>query len=159
MALNKVLSEELKEIQKKRRELKKREKDLKEHLKVEKDIKKWQKIMDVRAACNKVIRDANLGMSLTLSKLEKYPDYYVYQHPVLKKLKTSDINKDWVQKYLNNTDPRGGTGGVEADLIATAVKSRVSAWKRMNKKKKQVKKFLSGKGATGKGRASGTGIG
>ena len=161
MAIDKDLGEELKELQKEKREMKKREKESKEHLKVEKDIQKWQKIMDVRSACKKVIKDANLGMSMSLSKLDKYPDYYIYQHPVNKRLKTADRNEEWVQQYLGKIPmgEQGGISGDEADLIATARKSTVTAWKRMTKKKKTVKKFMSGKGSTGKGRTSGTGIG
>jgi hypothetical protein len=168
MALNKNLKEELKELQKEKREMMKREKVLRQHLKVEQDIGKWKQIMDVRSACEKIIKDANLGMSMSLEKLSKYPDYFIYQHPVDKKLKTTDRNANWVKEYLGEIpmSGKGGITGVEADLLDTARKSTMSAWVRMTKKKKPVRhadigklKFLSGKGSTGKGRTSGTGIG
>jgi hypothetical protein len=159
MAIDKDLGAELKELQKEKRELKTRERELRENLKIEKDIQKWQKIMDVRSACRKLIKDAGLGMSLT--KLDKYPDYYIYQHPLDKKLKTADRNAEWVKKYVGEIPigKNGGPTGREEDLLSTARKSTLAAWKRMSKKKKLVKKYLSGKGSTGKGRTSGTGIG
>ena len=164
MAIDKELSEQLKELKANQRKLKKKEKELKENLKVEKDILKWQKIMDVRSACNKLIQDAELGMRMTLTKLDKYPEYYVYQHPVHKKLKTADRNEEWVRKYIGEVEhgKQGGLSGDIQDLINTARKSTLASWKRMNARKKRRAAYLK-RGTfvagTGKGRASNTGIG
>ena len=79
MAIHKPLDAELKELRQKKRELAKREKQLKQEQQLEKDIEKWQKIMDAKHACENIIRDANLGMRMSLTRLDNFPDYYVYQ--------------------------------------------------------------------------------
>lgn len=149
MAMHPSVNEELKKVRSQKRALVKREKVLKAEQTLEKDIGKWQKIMDAKSACHKILKDADLGLRMSLAMLEKFPDYYVYQHPVNKKLKTANRNEEWVKHYIGvERSPKGGLSGVEADLIDTARKSRLSAWKRATKrKKKKVLKPLSGKTA------------
>lgn len=159
MALHKEVSKELKEVRQKKRDLNKREKQLKQEAKLEKDIEKWQKIMDAKTTCERVIADANLGMRMSLTKLDNFPDYYVYQHPVNKKLKTADRQQRWVKEYLGEAPmgSQGGMTGVEADLLATARKTRLTAWKRALKKKKAQAKYTSGgSGGSGKTKAVGS---
>ena len=163
MSIADNLTDEMKSLRQEKRELVKREKELKEHIKLEKDMLKWQKIMDVRTACLELVKDAELGMSMKLSKLEKFPDYFLYQHPTKTKLKTHDRSEDWVKMYLGEIpmDATGGVTGDEADLLNTARKSRLRAWKRLNKTvKKNTKTTTKTKtSGSGKGRISGTGIG
>ena len=158
MALHKPLKQELDELRKKKRDLAKREKQIKAEQKLEKDIEKWQRIMDVKSACEKLIKDADIGMKMNLKKLDSFPDYYIYQHPVNKKLKTADRNALWVKQYLDETpmDERGGMQGVEADLIATARKTRLSAWKRAVNKKTRKQRVAAGGNAGGKAKAVGS---
>ena len=159
MALHNEASIELVELRQKKRDIVKRVKQLKLEVRLENDIEKWQKIMDAKSTCEKVITDANLGMRMSLSKLDKFPEYYVYQHPVKRKLKTANRNAEWVQQYLGAI-PYGATGGItgdEADLLAAAKKTRLSAWKRAVKKKKTAGKPMSGSsGGSGKARAVGS---
>ena len=162
MAIETKLSEQLKDVKEKQRSLKKKEKELKEHIAVEKDIVKWQKIMDLRADCVQLVLKADLGISMSLTKLDKYPDYYIYQHPVKKHLKTANRQAEWVKQYVGEVSlgNQGGVTGDLEDLITTARKSTIAAWKRMNKKAKRVTKvkLLKPKG-TGKVRTGDTGIG
>ena len=102
MAIHPSVNEELKKVRSQKRALVKREKVLKAEQTLEKDIGKWQKIMDAKSACHKILKDANLGLRMSLAMLEKFPDYYVYQHPLNRKLKTANRNdnenKD-IQKF------------------------------------------------------------
>jgi len=136
------VKEQLKKLRKARSELKKKEKELKFELAIESNIGKWKKIMDVRTACKKIVEDADLGMNMSLTKLELFPDYYVYQHPTKKKLKTDNRDEDWVKMYIGEMPmdaTYGGATGEEIDLIATARKTRLNAWKRALSKKTKKK--------------------
>ena len=157
MPVHKSVSDELKDLQKKRRELAKREKELKAQTKIEKDIGKWQKIMDARSACLKILSDADLGMRMTLTRLEKFPDYYVYQHPVNKKLKTSNRNEEWVLHYIGEQrSAKGGMSGNIEDLMNTARESRYKTWKRLNNKTKKRTPVPFSGGKKGKAKAVGS---
>jgi len=159
---NDNLTEQMASLRKQKREIAKQEKELREGIKLQSDMGKWQKIMDVRSACKKLIADANIG-AMSLTKLEKFPEYIVYQHPVKKSLKTSDRNEEWVKRYLGEIpmDEKGGMVGDEDDLLGTARRTMMRAWKRMGAKKKKVDKYTkkSNKGGVGKGRTGTTGIG
>ena len=98
--------------------------------------------MDLKSACNKLIEDANLGMKMSLTKIDLFPDYYVYQHPTKKKLKTDNRDEDWVKMYIGEMPmdkTYGGATGKEVDLLATARKTRLAAWKRALSKKTKKK--------------------
>ena len=156
------VNSELKKVRKSKRDLANREKALKAERALEKDIEKWQRIMDAKAACNKIIKEYNIGNRMTLTRLDNFPDYYIYQHPVHKKLKTSDRNVAWVRQYLAEIpmgSAEGSLTGVEEDLTGTARKSRLAAWKRINKKTKKSAKVTkgSGKGKGGSGKAQAVG--
>ena len=141
MALTSRVDDELKKVREQKRELKKRERELKEERALEKGMVKWKNIMDAKAACEKIIEATDLGMKMTLTQLDKFPTFYIYQHPYYKKLKTSNRNDEWVKEYLGEIKmgPKGGRTGVEADLLESARKSTLAAWKRANKKKKKVR--------------------
>jgi len=162
MAIHISIQDELKKIRKEKRALVKREKDLKTETSIEKDTDRWQRIMDAKVACYKIIKSANLGKSMNLTKLEKFPDFYIYQHPTQRDRRTNNRNELWVQQYIGEKpmDLTGGVSGVEADLLDTAQKTRFAAWKRVNKKKKRVAKVLSQsatkKGGSGKAKAVGS---
>jgi hypothetical protein len=148
MATNPSVNDKLKKISKDRRALKKREKELKLELKLEgvlkKDLVKWKKIMALRDACNKLIKDADLRINMNMKKLDKYPEYYEYQHPTKKTLKTNNRQEEWVRFYCGDEpNPKGGSVGVEEDLLSTAKKSRLSALKRGIVKKSKRAKLLS----------------
>jgi len=144
-ALNKKLSDVRKEM----RLLKKQESSIREQRDLEKDMSGWQTIMDVRSACEKLVREAKIGKRYTLSKIAKHPTFYIYQHPHKRELRSSNINADWVQKYIGNKSPGPGggrTGSIE-DLLETARVSTLRTWKRLNKKdvKKGRTPYLSKK--------------
>ena len=130
MSDNSSVSKELTELRQKKRDLAKREKQLKAEAKLEKEIEKWHKIMTAKQACEKIIRDSNIGIRMSLKKLDTFPDYYIYQHPTKTKLKSADLNAEWVQEFLRT--------GTEAALLAQAKKTRLRAWKRAVGKKKKV---------------------
>lgn len=162
MAIHQNVDDALKDLRKKKRELKTKERELKAEQALERNMDKWKKIIDVQQECRAILAKADLGMRMTLTKLDRFPDYYIYQHPVNKKLKTANRKELWVQQYLGEKPigERGGLTGVEADLLATARKTRISAWKRANAKKKRVEKVLSQsatkKGGSGKDKAVGS---
>jgi len=144
MATNLSVNDKLKKISKDRRALKKREKELKLELKLEqlleKDMVKWKKVMALKDAVNKLISDADLRIKMNMKKLDKYPEYYEYQHPTKKTLKTNNRQEQWVRFYCGDEpNPKGGRVGVEEDLLSTAKKTRLSALKReMVKKSKRA---------------------
>lgn len=145
MALINSVDDELKELRKQKREILKQEKALKREKTLETKMDDWQKIVETREACKKIFRAAKLGNRMTLSKLDSFPNYYTYQHPFNKKLKTDNRDEYWVLEYIGEK-PMGPTGGVqgdEADLIATARKSRLAAWTRANKKQKRISRVLA----------------
>ena len=63
-----------------------------------------------------------------------------------------------MKQYVGDTpmDKRGGMTGDEADLIATARKTRLSAWKRAVNKKKRKQRVAAGGNAGGKAKAVGS---
>lgn len=140
MAIHKNVDEEIKRLQSARRELVKQEKILKEEKRLQKDMEKWVKIMELRAQCEKMLDNADIGMRFNLKKLVSFPAYYVYQHPTNGKLRTSDRNAEWVKQYLGEIPygDKGGMTGVEADLIDTARKSTLRTWKRELKKGRKL---------------------
>ena len=141
MALHPKVKDELKELRKAKRALVKREKELKAEDTLEKSIGKWQTIMDVKDACQQVINKADLGISMNLQKLSKFPTFYIYQHPIKKSLKTSNRQAEWVKIYLGEIKTEaGGMGGVLEDLTTTARKSTLATWAKANKKKKRIPK-------------------
>jgi len=148
MATNLSVNDKLKKISKDRRALKKREKELKLELKLEgvlkKDLVKWKKIMALKVAVNKLISDANIGSAMNMKKLDKYPEYYEYQHPVKRGWKTNNRQEEWVKIYCGELgQERNDIQGVEEDLLSTAKKTRLSALKReMVKKSKKAALML-----------------
>lgn len=162
MALYPTVDDALKDLRKKKRELKTKERELKAEQALERNMDKWKKIIDVQQECRAILAKADLGMRMTLTKLDKFPDYYIYQHPGKKKLKTANRKELWVQQFLGEKPmgKEGGTMGVEADLLATARKTRIAAWKRANAQKKRVEKILGGgttkKSGSGKDKAVGS---
>ena len=158
MAIPNPVKEQLKKVRKEQRVLKKLEAelqaDLKMELNIEKDIGRWKRIADARNACKKIIRDANIGSNMTLTKLENSPNLpsHIYQHPTQRDLKTSDRQQDWVKRFIGELPmgPHGGAGGSLEDLIATARKTRLSAWKRARKKKTIRTRTISNLSKAGK---------
>lgn len=148
MATNLSVNDKLKKISKDKRALKKREKELKLELKLEKlldkDMVKWKKIMALRDACNKLIKDADLRINMNMKKLDKYPEYYEYQHPSYRYLKTNNRQEEWVRIYCGEIIPHpGGAQGVEEDLLSTAKKTRLAVLKREMRKKSKRAKLIS----------------
>jgi len=159
MAIHKKVNAELAQLRKQKRELVKREKELIVERKLEKNIGKWKVIMDARTKMEEIIDSTDFGRRMGLHEIAKFPTFYIYQHPINKKLKTSNINAKWVQQYLGNIPPdsTGGMGGVEADLLDTARKSTLNTWKRLNNKKKRKAKIMADLGITGSGKEKAVG--
>ena len=136
------VSDELKSVRKEKRQLAKKERELLLETKIEKDMQKWRKIGELKADCNKLIKDADLGMRMNLTKLDRHPEYYIYQHPVHKKQKTGNRDEQWVKEYIGDARPQdGGITGTIEDLIGCARKSRLASWKRMLRKEARKKKY------------------
>ena len=147
------VDKELKDLRKRQKEIEKKIKQLDGTSTIEKGMAKWEKISNVKSACEKLIKEAKLGNDFnSLLKLHKWPDYYIYQHPAKKQMKTADINADWVQFFIGNIphDPRNrarmetlgnivveGEAGLKL-LRETAAKTRMGSWKRAKKKQQQV---------------------
>jgi len=137
MALGKKdLAKELREIRKEQKILEKRTKELTQEKSLETDMKRWQEIMTVKAALQGVVLNSGLPKRMTLQKIADYPDFYIYQHPTKKSLRSSNRNDEWVRKYCGDIPmgAAGGSQGTEADLIETARTSTMRTWKRLNKK-------------------------
>lgn len=152
---------ELKELKKQQKAIEKKIKQLDGTSTIEKGMAKWEKISNVKSACEKLIKEAKLGRDFdSLLKLHKWPDYFIYQHPSKKQLKTADINADWVQFFIGNIphDPKNrgqmerfGTMVVEGEaglkmLRDTAAKTRMGTWKRAKKRQERVESLLKSLG-------------
>ena len=151
------VEKELKDLRKRQKAIEKKIKQLDGTSIIEKGMAKWEKISNVKYACEKLIRDAKLGSDFnSLLKLHKWPNYYIYQHPLKKQLKTDDINEEWVQYFIGNIphDPKD-TGKMDrygswqekgekglTILRETAAKTRMGAWKRAKKKQQQVENLF-----------------
>ena len=77
----------------------------------------WRKLQSVKDMVLSSLEEMGLSGQYDLKSLaNKVPDYYSYQHPTKKILKSSDKTDAWVQDYLKKGD--------EDTLIETANNSR-----------------------------------
>ena len=152
---------ELKELKKQQKAIEKKIKELDGTATIEKGMAKWEKISNVKSACEKLIKDAKLGNDFnSLLKLHKWPDYYIYQHPIKKTRKTADINEGWVQYFIGNIphDPkdtdkmdRYGSWQVKGEeglqlLRDTALASRKRTWTNAIRKQKRIERLMKSLG-------------
>ena len=94
----------------------------------------WKKLEDIKEMIYKALKDSGLNTRYSLNSLAtKVPDFYLYQHPTKKILKSSDKNDDWVKAYCKN-------GSIDA-LIKTANEHRndyfISQTTKVKKRKKK----------------------
>ena len=151
---------ELKELKKQQKAIEKKIKQLDGTADIAKGMAKWEKISNVKSACEKLIKEAKLGRDFdSLLKLHNWPEYFIYQHPGKKTLKTSDINAEWVQYFIGNIphDPRDigqaerlgtaqqkGEAGLQT-LRETADKTKKRIWKTATKKQADLEFLLKNK--------------
>ena len=77
----------------------------------------WKKLEDIKKMVSQALKDSGLSGAYDLKKIAtKVPDYYIYQHPTKKILKTNDKQAQWVVDFLKR--------GSEQTLIDTANKTR-----------------------------------
>lgn len=128
---------ELKELKtanrKKEREKQKQLKLLAEQATMERDATAWQEITQIKKMVNDQLKGNKLTQRYNLKDISAMPDYFTYQNPDNKKLKTNNQDDKWVKEYLNG-------GGNIKTLMNTATESRVSVWKRIKFKRPQSSK-------------------
>jgi len=119
---------ELRRLAQSKRSIEKEMRMIKKNQALMSSVGKWKEMTEVKYSIKELMRNsATYGVSL--DKLMKMQEYYIYQHPTNSKLKTSNKNADWVKDFLKS--------GRESQLIDTANKSRPKAWVKMNPKKKR----------------------
>ncbi len=94
-------------------------------------VGRWKEMTEVKKSIKEIMR-GNATYGISLEKLMKMQEYYIYQHPTNTKLKTSNKDVQWVVDFLKRD-------GTEAELLETANKSRPKAWVKMNPKKARKK--------------------
>ena len=129
-------AEEIRRLRQQKRDLDKEIKRIKEAEKLQASLSKWKEITDLKNKIYNQIKSNDVAKSWSLKRLMAMQDYYTMQHPTNSKLKTSDENTDWVQKYLKG-------GGAKSKLIETANRSRPIAWSKMNPKRGRKTKTSS----------------
>jgi len=131
-----TISNELKEVRLQKREILKTERKLKAQIKLQDDLERWKALTDLKQQFVSRLSESKHSRGYNLTKLGKMQDYYIFQNPKNKKQKAVVASTEWVKGYLSK-------GGNEADLISQANTTRLSAWKRMNPKKKRKVKSSS----------------
>lgn len=129
-------SKDLQEVRAQKKEILKREKKLKAEIKLQDDLERWKALTDLKQQFVSRLSESKHSRGYNLTKLGKMQDYYIFQNPKNKKQKAVVASTDWVKDYLSG-------GGSEAELISQANNTRLSAWKRMNPKKKRKSKSSS----------------
>ena len=129
-------AEEIRRLRQQKRDLDKEIKRIKEAEKLQASLSKWKEITNLKNKIYAQIKSNDMTKSWSLKRLMSMQDYYTMQHPTNSKLKTSDENTDWVQKYLKG-------GGAKSKLIETANRSRPIAWSKMNPKRGRKTKTSS----------------
>ena len=97
----------------------------------------WKKLEEIKKLVKDKLASSGLSGKYDLKKLaNKVPDYYIYQHPTNKILKTNNQYAGWVVEYCKK-------GSIDT-LIETANKGRNTFFvTRTTKTKKRTKKAIS----------------
>ena len=123
-------SEEIKALEKQKRDIDKEIKRVKSQAKMMDSLEKWKELSALQNELNQKVRKHS---GWTLTKLQKMTPFYTLQHPTKSILKSDNEDDAWVQDFVKN-------GGKLTTLIDTADKSRIATWQRISKPKKRKKK-------------------
>ena len=126
------LKTELKELKTKNRQAEReKQKQLKllaEQARMATDAEVWKEVTQIKEMVNKQLKANKITQRYNIKDISAMPDFYTYQNPNNKKLKTNDKDADWIKEYLAG-------GGTEKILLETAAASRVSVWKKIKFKR------------------------
>jgi hypothetical protein len=127
-----VLKEEIKSIKaenrKQEREKQKELKKLAALARMDGDVAVWKEITKLKEMVNQQIKANKLTARYSIKDISTMPDFFTYQNPDNKKLKTNNKDDKWIHEYLN-------AGGKEITLIETAAENRIAIWKKMKFKR------------------------
>jgi len=129
MAVSKEDKEQIKNLRDRQRQIDREIEEIKERSVLAQEMSVWMKITEIKNDIQSRIDAENIPY--TLRKIATLPSHYIYQHPQNLKLKSSNLDDDWVKEHLAKK-----SGSVE-ELVATADKTRMSTWKRAIATKKR----------------------
>ena len=133
-----TIKKDLEAVRAQKREIIKEEKRLKAQEKLADGLERWKHLTALKGTLEAQLSNSKHARGYNLTKLGKMQRYYTLQNPNNKKQKAMSKDAEWVKDYLSK-------GGNEADLISQADKTRMSAWKRMNPRKRRNPNILSDK--------------
>ena len=123
-------SEEIKALERQKRDIDKEIKRVKSQAKMMDSLEKWKELSALQNELNQKVRKHS---GWTLTKLQKMTPFYTLQHPTKSILKSDNEDDAWVQDFVKN-------GGKIATLQDTAKKSWLTTMSRVFNKKARKKK-------------------